>query len=63
LRLGTAPGVGPKGALLNGNSDLGLDRITPRGFDPAGTSDTRAPAQEASQLVSREARRGRTRGD
>lgn len=61
LRLGTAPGVGPRGALRNGTSDFGMDRITPRGFDPMGTSDERQPAQEASQLVSREVRRSRTR--
>lgn len=63
LRLGTAPGVGPRGALRNGSSDLGMDRISPRGFDPMGTSDTRAPAQEASDLLSREVRRGRNRGE
>jgi hypothetical protein len=40
-----------------------MDRISPRGFDPMGTSDTRAPAQEASDLLSREVRRGRNRGE
>ena len=59
LRMGTAPNVGPRGALGAGNSDFGLDRVSPRGFDPAGTSDTRAPPQEASTLVSRELRRKR----
>jgi hypothetical protein len=59
LRLGTSPGVGPSGALRDGSSDFGVDRITPRGFDPLGTSDTRSPAQEESGLVSREVRRGR----
>lgn len=57
LRLGTAQGVGPKGALAAGSSDFGMDRVSPRGFDPLGTSDTRAPAQEKSQQISRELRR------
>lgn len=57
LRLGTEPRVGPRGFLRDGNaSDFGVDRVTPRGFDPMGTSDTRAPAQEASSLLSRETR-------
>jgi hypothetical protein len=59
LRMGTAPGVGPRGALRGGGSDFGVDRVTPRGFDPMGTSDTRAPPQEASTLISREVRRSR----
>jgi hypothetical protein len=64
LRLGTAPGVGPRGALRGGNnSDFGMDRVTPRGFDPLGTSDTRAPPQEASTLISKETRRGYGRRD
>src|SRR5215471_2904000 len=57
LRLGTEPRVGPRGNANDGgaylDSDLGVDRITPRGFDPMGTSDTRAPPQEASELISR----------
>lgn len=57
LRMGTEPRVGPKGALRDGASDFGVDRVSPRGFDPLGTSDTRAPEQEASTLVSREVRR------
>lgn len=61
LRLGTEPRVGPRGALRDGASDFGLDRVGPRGFDPEGTSDTRAPAQEGSELVSREVRRGNRR--
>jgi hypothetical protein len=59
LRLGTAPGVGPRGAPPPGGSDLGTDRVSPRGFDPLGTSDTRMPAQESSSLVSRDVRRKR----
>ena len=63
LRMGTAPNVGPRGALRNGSSDFGVDRVSPRGFDPIGTCDTRAPAQEASEQLSRELRRGRRRGE
>jgi hypothetical protein len=62
LRLGTEPRVGPRGNVNDGTfreSDLGVDRITPRGFDPMGTSDTRAPPQEASELISRAGRRRR----
>lgn len=61
LRLGTAPGVGPRGALRNGSSDYGMDRISKKGFDPMGTSDSRDNVQEASDLISREVRRGRNR--
>jgi hypothetical protein len=63
LRLGTAPGVGPRGALRNGSSDFGMDRVSPRGFDPMGTSLEREPRQEPSELVSREVRRGRRNRD
>jgi hypothetical protein len=59
LRMGTARGVGPRGGPLPGGSDLGMDRVSPRGFDPMGTCDTRAPAQESSELVSREVRKKR----
>lgn len=58
LRLGTSAGVGPKGALRNGTSDFGMDSITPRRFDPIGTPDERAPAREASKLISKEIRSG-----
>jgi hypothetical protein len=58
LRLGTAPGVGPKGALKPGSSDFGMDRITPRRFDPIGTSDMRTAQPEASDLISKEVRKG-----
>lgn len=61
LRLGTAPRVGPRGAIRNGSSDFGMDRVSPRGFDPMGTSLEREPRQEASELVSREVRRSRQR--
>lgn len=65
LRWGTAPGVGPRYGRAgdNGDSlqgtDFGMDRVSPRGFDPMGTSDTRAPPQEASELISRAGRRRR----
>lgn len=58
LRLGTEPRVGPRGLAGRGTaSDMEMDRISPRGFDPAGTSDTRAPEQEPSYLLSRQIRR------
>lgn len=60
LRLGTEPRVGPKGALRVGSgSDFGMDRITPLGFDPMGSHNTRQPEQEKSSLISREIRRGK----
>jgi hypothetical protein len=62
LRMGTAPGsVGPKNRLDDGttSSDFGSDSISPRRFDPAGTSTTRAPEREASARVSRESRKPR----
>lgn len=60
LRLGTEPRVGPRGPLRGSASDFEMDRVSPRGFDPMGTSDARGPAQEASYLLSREIRgRGR----
>lgn len=58
LRLGTAPGVGPGGLTSDGNaSDFGMDRVSPRRFDPIGSHNTRAPEREASTLLSRESRR------
>ena len=59
LRLGTAPGVGPKGMIKGGGfgSDFGMDRVTPLGFDPAGTSNARSARQESSTRVSQEIRR------
>ena len=63
LRLGTEPRVGPRGNVVSESgflgSDLGVDRISPRGFDPMGTSDSRLPPQEASELLSRAGRRRR----
>lgn len=57
LRMGTAPGAGPKGLVAGGTaSDFEMDRVTPRGFDPMGTHDERAPRQESSPLLSRAVR-------
>ncbi|MBA0087716.1 MAG: hypothetical protein HRJ53_22250 [Acidobacteria bacterium Pan2503] len=56
LRMGTAPGVGPTGALRNGSSDWSMDRISPRRFDPIGDSLNRAGEQQTSPLLSRELR-------
>jgi hypothetical protein len=53
LRSGTAPGVGPKGGSGNGSSDMGQDRLSPRGFDPIGTDLNRTGPQEASERVRR----------
>lgn len=63
LRLGTEPRVGPRGAIRNGSSDFGMDRISPRGFDPMGTALSRYGPQEESPLISRQLRGGRRRGD
>ena len=56
LRLGTEPRVGPSGAIRNGSSDFGMDRISPRGFDPIGTALSRYGPQEENPLISRELR-------
>lgn len=63
LRMGTAAGVGPAGALRDGTSDFGMDEIEIRRFDPLGTHDVRAPAREKSKLISREIRSGYGRKD
>ena len=57
LRLGTEPKVGPSGALLDGTSDWGMDRVTPRDFDPMGTSMNRTANPEKTRLISKEVRR------
>lgn len=40
LRYGTEPKVGPRGRAVDASdsrrTDFGMDRVTPRGFDPAG---------------------------
>jgi hypothetical protein len=57
LRRGTArDNVGPKGAAGNSSSDMGMDRISPRRFDPIGNSLQRAGTREESPLISRELR-------
>jgi hypothetical protein len=57
LRMGTEPRVGPKGAIGGGNSsDFGMDRISPRGFDPIGTDLDRTGAQDESERVRRNGR-------
>ena len=60
LRFGTEPRVGPRGNAVEAyTSDYEMDRVSPRGFDPMGTSDTRAPPQEGSTLLSRSVRNRR----
>jgi hypothetical protein len=55
LRTGTAQGVGPRGVSAGGESrttDYGMDRISPRRFDPAGTAMSRyGPQVPSSTLV------------
>ena len=54
LRMGTAPGAGPSGLVAGGGaSDFGVDRVSPRGYDPIGASLERASRQESSPLLSR----------
>ena len=53
LRLGTAPGAGPRGVRNDGPSDLGMDRVSPRFMDPIGTDTTRTPGP-SSTLVTRQ---------
>ena len=63
LRMGTAPGTGPSGLVAGGGaSDFGMDRVSPRGYDPIGASLERASRQESSPLLSR-AIRGRGKED
>lgn len=52
LRVGTAPGAGPRGGGNGGSSDLGMDRVSPVRSDPIGTNNDRW-AREGSTLVSR----------
>ena len=64
LRTGTEPRVGPRagGRSVAGegrDSDFGMDRISPRGFDPIGTPDDRIGPQPASDLVTEKVRRSR----
>ena len=62
LRTGTEPRVGPRAGGRNAagesrDSDFGMDRISPRGFDPIGTSDDRIGPQPASKLVTEQVRK------
>ena len=62
LRLGTAPGVGPRGALLdglNGRSDFGMDRISPRPYDAIGQKYPENVDRQ-SRLISRDRSRRRS---
>ena|SRR5215475_130230 len=66
LRLGTSPGVGPRGPAratgrVEGATDFGMDRVSPPGFDPMGTDLSRTGNQPGSDLVSREIRGGTKR--
>ena len=65
LRTGTEPRVGPRagGRSATGegrDSDFGMDRISPRGFDPIGTPDDRIGPQPSSGLITEQVRK---RGD
>jgi hypothetical protein len=57
LRMGTSPGVGPRGSAGSYRSDFGMDKITPREFDPMGTSTVRAPEFPSSRLIADRSRR------
>lgn len=62
-RFGTTPGVGPRGEAvatgrIEGRSDMGMDRVSPREFDPMGTSMARYKPNNQSDLISREIRGG-----
>jgi hypothetical protein len=60
LRSGTAPGVGPRGpagpAGRSERSDFGMDRVSPREFDPFGTSTTRGASFPSSDLIAKRKR-------
>src|SRR5580693_1740098 len=65
LRTGTSSDVGPRDRARGAggesdSSDFGMDRISPRGFDPMGTALDRYGPQRASDLVTTKLRR---RGD
>lgn len=61
LRTGTAPDrVGPRGLYASERTnytDYGTDDLSPRRFDPLGSSNRRAPEFPGSQFISRELRR------
>jgi hypothetical protein len=61
LRFGTEPGVGPRGPAValgraEERSDMGVDRVSPREFDPMGTGMSRYRPQNESDLISRQKR-------
>jgi hypothetical protein len=65
LRTGTSADVGPRARSRAASgegrdSDFGMDRISPRGFDPIGTPDDRIGPQPSSDLVTEQLRK---RGD
>lgn len=55
LRMGTEPRIGPRRAVLSGNTDFEMDRTTPKDFDPIGTTRNRF-GEIASARISREIR-------
>lgn len=63
LRYGTSPDVGPRGRAIvaedSERTDFGMDRVTPRGYDPMGWP-VWGP-QQSSDLVSRQLRGRRPR--
>lgn len=61
LRFGTTRGVGPRGdAVAEGRdedrSDMGMDRVSPREFDPMGTGLRRYQGATSELLSSRKRR-------
>ena len=66
LRSGTAPGVGPstRRSANRGDSDYNMDRVSPREFDPMGTSISRYnnPKRDAELIYDRPAPRSTKRG-
>lgn len=66
LRTGTELRVGPRSAGPSAggesrDSDFGMDRISPRGFDPMGTALDRYGPQASSDTVTEQLKRGRDR--
>jgi hypothetical protein len=61
LRMGTAPGIGPRGAIRNGSSDFGMDRLEMKPVDRCGVKypevDPPVP------MVSRELRNSNRRSE
>lgn len=60
LRMGTDPKTGPKGGVIDADnsrmSDMGMDRVSPRDFDPIGTSRNRF-GNISSKLIAENSRR------